>query len=65
MQAVHPSKRSSSVHFLHGKMFIETASVLPVIVTIAGERRRQRERGSQLRDWDDDGGAQPQENAKE
>ncbi|CAO3451634.1 hypothetical protein [Azospirillum largimobile] len=65
MQSVHPSNRSSSIHFLHGKMFIQTASLFPLTVTVAGERQRQRERGSQLRNWDDDGGAQPQENAKE
>lgn len=65
MQAVHPSNRSSSIHFLNGKMFIQTASLFPLTVTVAGERQRQRERGSQLRNWDDDGGAQPQENAKE
>lgn len=65
MQAVHPSSRSSSIHFLHGKMFIKTAAFLSETVTVAGERQRQRERSSQLRNWDDDGGAQPQENAKE
>ncbi|WP_377805765.1 hypothetical protein ABNQ38_03780 [Azospirillum sp. A29] len=65
MQAAHLKSRSSSVHFLHGKMFIETASVLPAIMGIADERQRQREGSSQLRGWDDDGGVQPQENAKE
>lgn len=65
MQAVHPGNRSSSIHFLHGKMFIQTASLLSATMTVAGERQRRRERGSQLRNWDDDGGAQPQENAKE
>ena len=69
MQATHPSKhpnkRSSSVHFLRGKMFIQTASALPVAVTIADERQRRLERGARLRGWDDDGGAQPQEHAKE
>lgn len=65
MQAVHLKNRLSSVHFLYGKMFIQTASVLPVTMKIADERQRQRERGSQFRSWDDDGGAQPEENANE
>lgn len=65
MLATHPSKRPSSVHFLRGKMFIQTASALPAAVSIADERQRQLERGARLRGWDDDGGAQPQEHAKE
>ncbi|SMF89288.1 hypothetical protein SAMN02982917_6675 [Azospirillum oryzae] len=65
MQAAHPSKRSSSVHFLRGKMFIQTASALPVAMSIADERQRRLERGARLCGWDDDGGAQPQEYAKE
>lgn len=65
MQTVQLKHRSSSVHFLNGKMFIETASVPPVTVRIGDERPRQRERGTPLRNWDDDGGAQPKEGAKE
>ncbi|MBP2307419.1 hypothetical protein GBZ48_28735 [Azospirillum melinis] len=65
MHATQPSKRPSSVHFLRGKMFIQTASAFPVAVSIADERQRQLERGARLRGWDDDGGAQPQEHAKE
>jgi len=65
MQATQLSKRSSSVHFLRGKMFIQTASALPVAVSIADERQRRLERGARLRGWDDDGGAQPQDHARE
>lgn len=65
MQTVQLKHRSSSVHFLNGKMFIRTASVLPVTLRIGDERLRQRERGTLLRTWDDDGGAQPKEGAKE
>lgn len=65
MQATHPSKRPSSVLFQRGKMFIQTASALPVAVSIADKRQHELERGARLRGWDDDGGAQPQEYAKE
>ncbi|PWC40933.1 hypothetical protein [Azospirillum sp. TSO35-2] len=65
MQATHPSKRPSSVHFLRGKMFIQTASAVPVAVSIADERQRRLERGARLRGWDDDGGAQPQKHTRE
>lgn len=65
MQATYPSRRSSSVHFVHGKMFIRTAPALPVAASIADERQRQLERVARLRGWDDDGGAQPQKRAKE
>lgn len=65
MQTVQLKHRSSSVHFLNGKMFIQTASVPLVSLKIGDERLRQRERGTPLRNWDDDGGAQPKEGAKE
>jgi len=65
MQTVQLKHRSSSVHFLNGKMFIQTASVPPVTVRIGDERLRQRERGTLLRNWHDDGGEQPTEGAKE
>lgn len=65
MQTVQLKHRSSSVHFLNGKMFIQTASVPPVTLRIGDERLRQRERGTLLRDWDDDGGVQPKQDAKE
>ncbi|WP_143273071.1 hypothetical protein [Azospirillum palustre] len=65
MQTVQLKHRSSSVHFLNGKMFIQTASVPSVPLKIGDERLRQRERGTPLRNWDDDGGAQPKQGAKE
>lgn len=65
MQTVQLKHRSPSVHFLNGKMFIQTASVPLVSLKIGDERLRQRERGTPLRNWDDDGGAQPKEGAKE
>lgn len=65
MQTVQLKHRSSSVHFLNGKMFIETASVPPVTARIGDERLLQRERSTLLRNWDDDGGAQPKEGARE
>ncbi len=59
------SNSTSSVYFLHEKMFIQTACVLPIAVTVPGQRQYQRERGSQFRNWDDAGGARPREDAKE
>ncbi|WP_146191569.1 hypothetical protein [Azospirillum humicireducens] len=65
MQTVQLKHRSAEVHFLNGKMFIQTASLPPMTVRIGDERLRQREGGTPLRNWDDDGGAQPKEGAKE
>ncbi|QCG94521.1 hypothetical protein E6C67_11430 [Azospirillum sp. TSA2s] len=55
----------SDIHFIRTKMFIRTTHKLPVIVNNSEEHRRQRERSTRLRRWDDDGGAQPQEHPRD
>lgn len=56
MQTYQPGNRTAVVRFLHMKMYIQSGAAFPAI---AGGRQRQRERSTQLRVWDDDGGAQP------
>lgn len=65
MNATHSGEYVQDVYFIHSKMFIRTTHKLPVLVNHADDRRRRNERNSQLRGWDDDGGAQPEEHAKE